>query len=346
MLQCSKKPPTFRRSAGQSGEKPRFRSRRLANLGDRHAQRKDGARHRLDLRHRPRHRPRASPQEGANVTINGFGDKAAIEKERSRHREGIRRQGALFARRHDQAGRDRRHGARRREKTFGSLDVLVNNAGIQHVAPIEEFPIEKWDQIIAINLSSAFHAIRAAVPGMKARKWGRIINTASAHSLVASPFKVAYVSAKHGIAGLTKTVALEVATFGITVQLHLPRLCVDAAGREADSRHDEGAQHDRGAGQARRAAGGAADQGVRHRRAGRRARGLSLLRCGGSRSPAPTFRSTAAGPRRERTAHPRSMRRAPLSPIARRQAARSASISRCRAAARTARSPGACSTIC
>ena len=102
------------------------------------------------------------------------------------------------------------------EKTFGSLDVLVNNAGIQFVAPIEEFPIEKWDQIIAINLSSAFHAIRAAVPGMKSRKWGRIINTASAHSLVASPFKVAYVSAKHGLAGLTKTVALEVATFGIT----------------------------------------------------------------------------------------------------------------------------------
>src|SRR4029078_5788342 len=102
------------------------------------------------------------------------------------------------------------------EKTFGSVDVLVNNAGIQHVAPIEEFPIEKWDQIIAINLSAAFHAIRAAVPGMKERKWGRIISTASAHSLVASPFKVAYIAAKHGIAGITKTVALETATFGIT----------------------------------------------------------------------------------------------------------------------------------
>jgi 3-hydroxybutyrate dehydrogenase len=100
--------------------------------------------------------------------------------------------------------------------------VLVNNAGIQHVAPIEEFPVEKWDQIIAINLSSAFHTIRAALPGMKARKWGRIINTASAHSLVASPFKVAYVSAKHGIAGLTKTVALEVATMGITVNAISP----------------------------------------------------------------------------------------------------------------------------
>ena len=108
------------------------------------------------------------------------------------------------------------------EKTFGSLDILINNAGIQYVAPIEEFPIEKWDQIIAINLSSAFHTIRAAVPGMKARKWGRIINTASAHSLVASPFKAAYVSAKHGLAGLTKTVALEVATFGITVNCISP----------------------------------------------------------------------------------------------------------------------------
>jgi 3-hydroxybutyrate dehydrogenase len=102
------------------------------------------------------------------------------------------------------------------EKTFGSVDILVNNAGIQFVSPIEEFPPEKWEAIIAINLSSAFYGIRAAVPGMKKRGWGRIINTASAHSLVASPFKSAYVSAKHGIAGLTKTVALELATFKIT----------------------------------------------------------------------------------------------------------------------------------
>ena len=111
---------------------------------------------------------------------------------------------------------------RRREESFGSIDILVNNAGIQYVAPVEEFPTEKWDAIIAINLSSAFHATRAAIPGMKARKWGRIINTASAHSLVASPFKSAYVTAKHGIAGLTKTVALEVATFGITVNCICP----------------------------------------------------------------------------------------------------------------------------
>jgi len=108
------------------------------------------------------------------------------------------------------------------EKTFGSVDILVNNAGIQFVSPIEDFPVEKWDQIIAINLSSAFHATSAAVAGMKARGWGRIINTASAHSLVASPFKSAYVAAKHGIAGLTKTVALEVATHGVTVNCISP----------------------------------------------------------------------------------------------------------------------------
>jgi 3-hydroxybutyrate dehydrogenase len=100
--------------------------------------------------------------------------------------------------------------------TFGGVDILVNNAGIQHVAPIDEFPPEKWDAIIAINLSSAFHAIRTVLPGMKAKKWGRIINIASAHGLVASPFKSAYVAAKHGMIGMTKVVALEVAEQGIT----------------------------------------------------------------------------------------------------------------------------------
>ena len=108
------------------------------------------------------------------------------------------------------------------EKASGAVDILVNNAGIQHVAPIEEFPVEKWDQIIAINLSATFHAIRAALPAMKKKKWGRIINTASAHALVASPFKVAYVAAKHGIAGITKTVALEAATDGVTVNAICP----------------------------------------------------------------------------------------------------------------------------
>jgi 3-hydroxybutyrate dehydrogenase len=164
---------------------------------------------------------RALAREGANVIINGFGEKAAIETERA----GIEKE---FSVKSIYSAADMTKPAeiaemiRTAEKSFGSVDVLVNNAGIQHVAPIEQFPVEKWDAIIAINLSAAFHAIRAAIPGMKARKWGRIINTASAHSLVASPFKSAYVTAKHGLAGLTKTVALEAATFGITANCISP----------------------------------------------------------------------------------------------------------------------------
>jgi 3-hydroxybutyrate dehydrogenase len=158
---------------------------------------------------------RALAAQGADVTINGFGDKAAIEKERS----GIEKEfgvEAVYSAADMTKPAEIADMVQTAEKTFGSLDVLVNNAGIQFVSPIEEFPIDKWDQILAINLSAAFHAIRAAVPGMKSRKWGRIISTASAHSLVASPFKAAYVTAKHGLAGLTKTVALELATFGVT----------------------------------------------------------------------------------------------------------------------------------
>ena len=129
------------------------------------------------------------------------------------------------------------------EQDFGSVDILVNNAGIQHVAPVEEFPIEQWDAIIAINLTSAFHTTRAAVPGMKKRKWGRIINICSAHSLSASPFKSAYVSAKHGLAGFTKTVALELAEHGVTGERHLAGLRVDAAGGEADPRSRQVGEH-------------------------------------------------------------------------------------------------------
>jgi 3-hydroxybutyrate dehydrogenase len=160
-------------------------------------------------------------EAGANVTINGFGDKAAIEAERA----GIEKSYGVKA---AYSAADMTKPAeiadmiKTAEKTFGTVDILVNNAGVQHVAPIEEFPIDKWDQIIAINLSASFHAIRAAVPGMKARKWGRIISTASAHSLVASPFKAAYVTAKHGLTGLTKTVALELATFGVTANCISP----------------------------------------------------------------------------------------------------------------------------
>jgi 3-hydroxybutyrate dehydrogenase len=111
---------------------------------------------------------------------------------------------------------------RRCADELGGPDIVINNAGIQHVAPVDEFPDEKWDAIIAINLSSAFHVIKAALPGMKAKSWGRIINTASAHSIVASPDKSAYVTAKHGLVGLTKTVALEVATRGITANCISP----------------------------------------------------------------------------------------------------------------------------
>jgi len=158
---------------------------------------------------------RALAKEGADVTINGMGDPADIEKER----ESLEAEFGVNA---FYNGADMTKAAEIEAMIaeaigkMGSLDILVNNAGIQFVSPIENFPPEKWDAIIAINLSAAFHAIRAAVPGMKAQKWGRIVSTASAHSLVASPFKSAYVAAKHGLAGLTKTVALELATFGVT----------------------------------------------------------------------------------------------------------------------------------
>jgi 3-hydroxybutyrate dehydrogenase len=158
---------------------------------------------------------RAVAREGADVTINGFGDAKAIEAERA----GIEKEFGVKA---FYNGADMSKGPEVEAMIadaaakMGTVDILVNNAGIQYVSPIEEFPPEKWDAIIAINLTSAFHTIRAAVPGMKAQKWGRIVNTASAHSLVASPFKSAYVAAKHGLAGLTKTVALELATFGVT----------------------------------------------------------------------------------------------------------------------------------
>ena len=159
--------------------------------------------------------------QGANVVLNGFGKAEEIERERS----GIETEFGVRAI-HSAAdmGKPAEIAAMvaLAERTFGSVDVLVNNAGIQFVSPIEDFPGEKWEQILAINLSSAFYAMQAAIPGMKARGWGRIVNTASAHSLVASPFKSAYVAAKHGIAGLTKTAALELATHGITVNCISP----------------------------------------------------------------------------------------------------------------------------
>jgi 3-hydroxybutyrate dehydrogenase len=158
---------------------------------------------------------RAFAGAGANVMLNGIGSPTDVEKTRSAIANdfGVK---AMYSPANMAEPMEVANMIAVAEKTFGRVDVLVNNAGIQHVAPIEEFPLEKWDAIIAINLSSAFHAIRAVVPGMKRRAWGRIINTASAHSLVASPFKSAYVAAKHGIAGLTKTMGLELARSKIT----------------------------------------------------------------------------------------------------------------------------------
>lgn len=154
-------------------------------------------------------------REGANVLLNGFGDAGEIE----RLRAGLAKEHGVQVLYH---GADMMRPAqitamvKEAEKAFGRVDILVNNAGIQHVAPVDEFPPEKWDAIIAVNLSSAFHATRAALAGMKKAKWGRVINIASAHGLVASPYKSAYVAAKHGIVGFTKTLALEVAEQGIT----------------------------------------------------------------------------------------------------------------------------------
>ncbi len=164
---------------------------------------------------------RALAQDGSNVVLNGFGDAGEIEKLRAGIEQefGVK---ALYSPADMSKPAEIAAMMKMAESTLGAVDVLVNNAGIQHVAPIEDFPVEKWDAVIAINMVAAFHTIRAAVPGMKRRKWGRIINTASAHSLVASPFKAAYIAAKHGLVGLTKTVALELATFGITANCISP----------------------------------------------------------------------------------------------------------------------------
>ena len=149
--------------------------------------------------------------EGADIVLNGFGDPTAIE-------ELCEALGAV----HIGADLTTREGVEALMEGAGPVDVLVNNAGMQHVAPVEDFPPEKWEAIIALNLSAAFHTARLAVPHMKAQGWGRIISTASAHSLAASPFKSAYVAAKHGIAGLTKVLALELAEHGVTANCISP----------------------------------------------------------------------------------------------------------------------------
>jgi len=158
---------------------------------------------------------------GADVLLNGFGDPALIEKLLAEIKSQCRVRAAYspadMSKPAEIAGM-----VAQAARELGGVDILVNNAGIQHVSPVDEFPVEKWDAVIAINLSAAFHAIRAALPHMKARNWGRIINTASTHGLVASANKAAYVAAKHGILGLTKVVALETATSAITCNAICP----------------------------------------------------------------------------------------------------------------------------
>ena len=159
--------------------------------------------------------------KGMNIVLNGFGDTTAIEEIRSNMSKEfgveVRYSGADMSK-----VEEIENMIKTAESEFGAIDVLVNNAGIQHVSPVEDFPVDKWNAIIAINLSASFHTIRMALPKMKEKGWGRILNIASAHALVASPYKSAYVAAKHGIAGLTKTVALETATFGITMNAICP----------------------------------------------------------------------------------------------------------------------------
>ena len=164
---------------------------------------------------------RALAAQGADLMLNGFGDAGAIEKLRADL-------AAEFANRVLYSGADMSKPEQiaamvtEAEAKLGAVDILVNNAGIQFVANVEDFPTEKWDQIIAINMSAVFHGMKAAIPGMKKRGWGRIINIASAHGLVASPQKVAYVAAKHGVVGMTKVAAIETANDGITVNAICP----------------------------------------------------------------------------------------------------------------------------
>ena len=164
---------------------------------------------------------RALAAAGCSVMLNGFGDPGEIEKQRAgmaaQYGVDVLYNGADLSK-----GEECVALVRDAEQRLGGVDILINNAGIQFVSPIEEFPVDRWNAIIAINLSSAFHTIRAALPCMKVRRWGRIINTASSHGLVASINKVAYVSAKHGIVGLTKVVALETAQTGITCNAICP----------------------------------------------------------------------------------------------------------------------------
>ena len=220
---------------------------------------------------------RALGKAGANVMLNGFGEAAAIEEERAAIEKAFGIKAAY-------SGADMSKPAeiaalvRETQQTFGALDILVNNAGIQHVAKIEDFPADKWDAVIAINLSSSFHAIKAAIPGMKARKWGRIINIASAHGLVASGEKVAYVAAKHGLVGMTKVVAIEAANDGVTCNAICPGWVLTPLVQKQVDAARQGGGTERRAGQGRARLREAADAPVHLAGQYRRARRVPRLR--------------------------------------------------------------------
>ena len=232
---------------------------------------------------------------GAMIVLNGFGD-----RDRGRTTlPGTRARGTTCRCAIDDADMSKpaaiRDMVERVGRSFGPVDILVNNAGIQHVAPIEEFPPEKWDAILAINLSAAFHTTRAVLPEMKRRGCGRIVNIASAHGLIASPFKSAYVAAKHGIVGLTKVVALEAAEFGVTCNAVCPGYVWTPLVEKQIDGQAKAHGISRDAGDPRRAPGRAADQALRHRRGDGRRWRRSCAATPLPRSPASPCRSTAAG---------------------------------------------------
>ena len=221
---------------------------------------------------------RALAGAGANIVLNGFGEPDAIDKDRQRSQAQAQCRACSIPSANIADPDEIEDMVEKTREEFGGVDILVNNAGIQFVAPIEDFPAEKWNAIIAINLSGAFHTSRLAMPDMKKNGWGRIINVASAHALVASPFKSAYVAAKHGLAGLTKTVALELAEHGITANAICPGYVLTPLVQKQIPEQAKARGISEEAVMKRRAAGGAADQAIRRRVADRGAGHVPLLR--------------------------------------------------------------------